>query len=36
MLKRVIIRSGLTDEECENLINDTIANTPNDVISFEN
>ena len=35
MLKRVIIRSGLTDEECENLINDTITNNPNDVISFE-
>ena len=35
MLKRVIIRSGLTDEECENLINDTIADNPNGVISFE-
>lgn len=35
MLKKVIIRSGLTDEECEKLINDTIAENPNDVISFE-
>ena len=35
MLKRVIIRSSLTDEECENLINDTIADNPNGVISFE-
>lgn len=35
MLKRVIIRSSLTDEECENLINDTIAENPNDVISFK-
>lgn len=35
MLKRVIIRSSLTDEECEKLINDTIAENPNDVISFE-
>ena len=35
MLKRVIIRSSLTDEECENLINNTIVDNPNDVISFE-
>ena len=35
MLKRVIVRSSLTDEECENLINNTIADNPNDVISFE-
>lgn len=35
MLKKVIIRSNFTAEECENLINDTIANNPNDLISFE-
>ena len=35
MLKRVIIRSNFTAEECENLINDTIADNPNGVISFE-
>ena len=35
MLKRVIIRSNLTAEECENLINDTIADNPIGVISFE-
>lgn len=35
MLKRVIIRSSLTDEECENLINDTITDNPNSLVSFE-
>ena len=35
MLKRVIIRSNFTAEECENLINNTIADNPNGVISFE-
>lgn len=35
MLKRVIIRSNFTAEECENLINDTITDNPIGVISFE-
>lgn len=35
MLKRVIVRSSLTDEECEKLINDTIADNPNSLVSFE-
>lgn len=35
MLKRVIIRSSLTDEECEKLINDTITDNPNSLVSFE-
>jgi len=35
MLRRVIVCSDLTAEECKNLINNTIVDNPNNTIIFE-